>query len=163
MDATEITTLVARLMVKTFYGHTMGEVLTLAVALERGVDEVIASQLGGSQWAQQALSDQLLGHVPRDQKAKILQAILRHLDDPDAESTAAAVNGVYKLRDRLAHSALVADGLDDQGWTVETRRRGVERSHHIPVDEVTKIVENGQSALASLLALLEESQLDGPA
>jgi len=34
MDATEMGTLVGRLMVKTFYGHTMGEVLMLAVALE---------------------------------------------------------------------------------------------------------------------------------
>ena len=68
---------------------------------------------------------------------------MRHLDDPDAESTATAVNGVYKLRDRLAHSALVAEGLDDQGWTVETRRRGVERSHQRAAVQSTSDIDNG--------------------
>ncbi len=154
--ATEMATVIGRLMVKTFYGHTMGEVLTLAVALERGVDEVIAVQFGGSRWAQQVLSDQLLGHVPRDQKVKLLLAAMQHLDDPDAVATATAVNGVYTLRDRFAHSALVAEGLDDQGWTLETRRRGVERSARISVDEVNKILDNGKVALAALLELLQK-------
>lgn len=161
MDATEMATLAGRLLAKAFYGHTMGEVLTLSVALERGVDEVIASQLGGSPWAKQTLADQLLGHVPRDQKAKILRAVLRQLGDCDAESTGTSVDRVYKLRDRLAHSALVEEGIDDQGWSLATRRRGVERSHHIPVDEVHEILENGKAALAALLALLEESRPAG--
>jgi hypothetical protein len=64
-----------------------------------------------------------------------------------------AVRAAYRLRDSLAHSALVEEGLDEQGWRLEGRRRGVERSIQVSLDEVTNTVEAGKNALDELIRL----------
>ena len=69
------------------------------------------------------------------------------------QAVTSAVVAAYRLRDSLAHSALVEEVLDEQGWRLESRRRGVERSVKVSLDEVTNTVESGKDALAELISL----------
>jgi hypothetical protein len=68
--------IVISVLTKGFYGHTLGEILTVALALERAVDEALAEGLGASNWAKDELIEKVLGHVPRDQKIKLLEGVL---------------------------------------------------------------------------------------
>jgi hypothetical protein len=140
--APDINSMIGKILLKTFYGHTMGEVLALSVALERVVDEFCAINLGGSSWEQDAFAEYVLGHVPRDQKLKLLKHILIHVAHEDPHAVTSAVAAAYRLRDSLAHSALVEEGLDEQGWRLESRRRGVERSVKVSLDEVTNTAQS---------------------
>jgi hypothetical protein len=151
--STDISSMIGRILLKTFYGHTMGEVLALSVALERVVDEICALNLGGGSWEQDAFAEYVLGHVPRDQKLKLLKHILIHVAHEDPDAVTSAIVAAYRLRDSLAHSALVEEGLDEQGWRLEGRRRGVERSVQVSLDEVTNTVEAGKNALDELIRL----------
>jgi hypothetical protein len=153
--AADIGSLIGKIFVKTIYGHTMGEVLTLSVALERAVDEICALKLGGGSWAQDALAEYVVGHVPRDQKLKLLKHILIHVAYEDPDTVTRAVVAAYRLRDSLAHSALVEESLDEHGWRLESRRRGVERPVQVTHDEVTNTLESGKEALAELISLCD--------
>jgi len=65
-----------KIATKTMYGHTIGEVLTLSVALERTVDKVCAASLAQGEWAQETLIELVLDQIRVDQKLKVLRQVL---------------------------------------------------------------------------------------
>lgn len=143
--------LIGQLLVKTFYGHTVGEVLALAVALERAVDETIARGLGRSGWAQVELIEQVLGSVPRDQKLKVLGDVLRKDDSRVVSAIVEQIRALYRVRDQFAHGALSPQAMSEGGWQLTSRRRGVEKDVELHPMDVEAAINGGKDALEDLL------------
>jgi len=136
------------------YGHTIGEVLTLSVALEQIVDKVCSASLAQGEWAQKTLIELVLDQIRVDQKLKVLRQVLVHAGHCDPDTLVDAIREVGHLRNALAHSALVDEGLDEQGWVLGSRRRSLDRSVHIPIEQVTLTIDAGNRALDGLLRLV---------
>ena len=67
-----LSAMLIKIATKTMYGHTIGEVLTLSVALERTVDKVCAASLAQGEWAQETLIELVLDQIRVDQSSKCL-------------------------------------------------------------------------------------------
>jgi len=58
------------------------------------------------------------------------------------------------IKGETVDPGLVDEGLDEQGWVLSGRRRGLNRSVHIPIEHVTLTVDAGSRALDGLLRLV---------
>ena len=149
-----LSAILLKIATKTMYGHTIGEVLALSVALERTVDKVCAASLAQGEWAQETLIELVLDQIRGDQKLKVLRQVLVHAGHCHPDALVNAIREVVRLRNDLAHSALVDECLDEQGWVLSGRRRDLDRSVHIPVEQVTLTIDAGSRALDGLLRLV---------
>jgi hypothetical protein len=80
----------------------------------------------------------------------VLRQVLVHAGHCDPDTLVDAIREVGHLRNDLAHSALADEGLDEQGWVLSGRRRGLDRSVHIPIEQVTLTIDAGSRALARI-------------
>jgi len=122
--------------------------------LSEPFDKVCAASLAQGEWAQETLIELVLDQIRGDQKLKVLRQVLVHAGHCDPDTLVNAIREVGRLRNDLAHSALVDEGLDEQGWVLSGRRRGLDRSVHIPIEQVTLTIDAGSRALDGLLRLV---------
>jgi hypothetical protein len=119
----QIGEMLGKLLLKTFYGHTVGELLALEVTLVGTIESLIAAELTATEEARVELTDVVLSKLSRERQLPPLPQLLDRRGDEAAATVEQGIRAVYKLRDRFAHGGRVAAHC--QTWLEEACASGV--------------------------------------
>jgi hypothetical protein len=154
------TELLTQLFTKVYYGHTIGEVFALSLALEQAVDSVATARLADpAPWANRLFA-RVWRRVPQDEKGAILHEVLNQSGRTPSESkaTCKAVRAVWNLRNTLAHSALSAPAVGMEALRFDGYHKGEFTVKELTPEIVTSTLADGHAALQDLLRIFAASE-----
>ncbi len=154
--------MLGKLLLKTFYGHTVGELLALEVALVGTIESFIAAELATTVEAREELTDVVLSKLSRERQLQILRELLDRSGDEAAATVEQGIRAVYKLRDRFAHGGLVGDGITEDGWLLTAKRGSKKPASPVSQEEVERVIADGKTWLAVLTEAVEEMETGSP-
>lgn len=152
--------MLGRLLLKTFYGHTVGELLALEVALVGRIESLIAAELTTGEEARAELTELVLSKLGRERQVQILRELLDRRGDEGASTVEQCVRAVYKLRDRFAHGGLVGAGISEDGWLLTAKHGSKNPASPVSQDEVERVIADGKRWLAVLTEVLDVSMAE---
>ena len=154
---------IGTVLFKGAYGHTVAEVLGVALALEQAVDGALTKALArDDDWAAEVFVQQVLGQLGRERKIEVLSKVLNHhgVQRNDLSALVAKIRNLFRLRDRIAHGSLIEPADDVEGLQIVGYWRGVSEPYNLLGEDVGKIVTEAGEALTELLpyALVESTK-----
>ncbi|MFI7431884.1 hypothetical protein ACIBPB_33470 [Micromonospora sp. NPDC049836] len=151
-SAVDIGQLLGNLLAKTYYGHAVGEVLSIALALESMIDSALIKALVKPDRETIAFAtEKLFGQMGRERKFSLLLPTLQLVGAQNPGQICDRIKNLFQLRDKIAHSAIIEMTTQANALNLVGYRRGKLQTHGLTPELISKTIEEGQQAIQDLL------------